>query len=254
MPDPEPLVDTAFEEEHSLLVLRWGRPPANVLDTETLRAMRGAVAEGASRPRCASILFAARGAHFSYGASIEEHRTPAVRALLAEFHGLLRDLEASRRVCLAAVRGRCLGGGLELAAFCHRVVVAPDATLGQPEIRLGVLAPAGSVILPRRIGAARAEDLLLSGRTVGADEALALGLADEVAADPETVARAWHRTHLAPHSASSLRHAVAAARVGLLDGLAAVEAIYLEELMATEDAPAGIDAFLAKRAPAWRHR
>jgi cyclohexa-1,5-dienecarbonyl-CoA hydratase len=159
---------------------------------------------------------------------------------------------------LAAVRGRCLGGGLELACFCHRVFAHPGAVFAQPEVSLGVFAPAASAFLPERIGRAAAEDLLLSGRAVAADEALAMGLVDEVAEDPTAAALAWARRHLLPKSASSLRHATAAARHGLarrfLADLRDLERTYLDDLGATHDGVEGLRAFLEKRPPRWADR
>jgi cyclohexa-1,5-dienecarbonyl-CoA hydratase len=178
--------------------------------------------------------------------------------MLPRFHRLFRAMDASSVPVLAAVRGRCLGGGLELASFCHRIFAAPDAKLGQPEIALGVFPPVASLILPDRIGRANAEDLCLSGRTVSASEALEMGLVDAVTENPEEAALEYARTHLLPRSASSLRHAVRAIRLSFsrrLEGeLAHLENLYLEELMATEDAAEGIQAFLDKRPPSWRNR
>jgi cyclohexa-1,5-dienecarbonyl-CoA hydratase len=159
---------------------------------------------------------------------------------------------------VAAVRGRCLGGGLELASLCHRVVASREATFAQPEIKLGVFAPVASVVLADRVGRGRAEDLCLSGRTIGAEEALGMGLIDQVAAgDPMPAALAYVREHLLPHSASSLRLAVRAGRTALSARLAAlpgVEQLYLRELMPTHDAAEGLNAFLEKRTPVWKHR
>ena len=160
--------------------------------------------------------------------------------------------------CVAAVRGQCLGGGMELAGFCHRVVVSPDARMGQPEILLGVLAPVAAAILPARVGQAMAENLLLTGRIVTAEEALRIGLADEIAEDPSAAALAWLTAHLLPKSASSLRLALRAARSGyarrLRIDLLAIEHLYLGDLMQTSDAAEGLSAFMEKRPPVWRNR
>jgi cyclohexa-1,5-dienecarbonyl-CoA hydratase len=175
--------------------------------------------------------------------------------MIPGFHRLFDRMLDARIVTLAAVRGQCLGGGLELASFCHRVLAAPDAKLGQPEIVLGVFAPVASVFLAERLGRARAEDLCLTGRTVTAEEALRIGLVDEIADDPGAAALAWARRHLLPRSASSLRQAAWALRAGLAGRFRAdldrVEAQYLGELMATRDAQEGLVAFLEKRSPRW---
>ncbi len=136
--------------------------------------------------------------------------------------------------------------------------VAPDANLGQPEMKLGVFAPAASCLLPELIGPQRSLDLLLSGRSITGAQAAAIGIAHEAVADPEHSALAYFEEHLKPKSASSLRHAVKAARLDYVarvkDKIRAVERLYLDELMATHDAVAGLEAFIAKRSPQWQHR
>jgi cyclohexa-1,5-dienecarbonyl-CoA hydratase len=230
----------------------------NVLDSALIGALTAAFEEAEEARDLKAICLRGRGGDFSYGASVREHLPDEVGKMLPRFHQLFRAMDASSVVVLAAVRGQCLGGGLELASFCHRVFAAPDARLGQPEIALGVFAPMASLFLPERIGRTRAEDLCLSGRIVGASEALEMGLVDVVTETPEEAALDYARKHLLPRSASSLRHAVRALRLGLsplLDrDLAHLESLYLEGLMETEDASEGIQSFLEKRPPVWRNR
>src|SRR3970282_983894 len=99
----------------------------------------------------------------------------------ASLHALLGGMLDWPRPILMGVRGQCLGGGLEFALAGNLLFAAPDAQCGQPEMKLGVFAPAASVLLPLRIGQARAEDLLYSGRSIDAPPALAWGLVNEVA-------------------------------------------------------------------------
>jgi cyclohexa-1,5-dienecarbonyl-CoA hydratase len=138
------------------------------------------------------------------------------------------------------------------------VFASPSATFGQPELKLGVFAPLGTLLLPRIVGPRRAADLLLSGRSVGIAEAHAYGLASEVAADPQAAARAWAAEHLLSKSALSLRHATRLLRKDLrervLPALEEAEHAYLGPLMATRDAREGIAAFLEKRNPVWEDR
>jgi enoyl-CoA hydratase/carnithine racemase len=112
--------------------------------------------------------------------------------------------------------------------------------------------------LPRRIGQARAEELLVAGTTIGAERAAAIGLVASIDDDPEAAARRWIREQLVPLSASSLRIATRAARAcqhAELDGhLRALEHLYVAQLAATTDAEEGIAAFVEKRAPRWEHR
>jgi cyclohexa-1,5-dienecarbonyl-CoA hydratase len=256
---PERSIPTKVRRETThggaLLRLVLDSPKGNVLDGTLVRQLDAAFGEAAADARLKGVLLSAAGPHFSYGASVEEHLPGAVEAMLTGFHALFRRVAASHLPVVAAVRGSCLGGGLELAAFCHRVVAHRDASLGQPEIRLGVFAPVASAILPERLGRGAADDLLLTGRPVDAAHALAIGLVDAVADDPEAAALAWAEEHLLPHSASSLRFATRAARLDFTRRvearLADLERLYLDELMRTDDAVEGITAFLEKRPPSW---
>lgn len=246
-----------LEEGGALLRLRLQCGKGNVLDTAAIAALREALRAAREQPAVRAVLLCAAGKHFSFGASVEEHLPDKVGEMLPAFHALFRDLAASGKALLCAVRGQCLGGGLELAAACQRVFAAPDARLGQPEVKLGVIAPVASLLLPLRCGQAAADDLLLTGRTLDAEEARHLGLVDEVNPDPEAAALAWFRAHLLPLSGAALRHAVRAARYGfereLEAGLAELERRYLDDLMRTHDAGEGIAAFLEKRSPRWTH-
>jgi cyclohexa-1,5-dienecarbonyl-CoA hydratase len=231
-------------------------PKANVLDSEKTEALASIFLQAGREKSLKAVVLEGEGPNFSFGASVEEHLPDRCAAMLRGFHGLFyRMLDASVPT-LAAVRGHCLGGGLELASFCHRLFASPDAKLGQPEIVLGVFAPVASILLTERMGRGGAEDLLLSGRTLSAEEALKSGLVDEIAADPAEAALEYARRHLAPRSASSLRWAVRAARQGFgarfRAELAALEKTYLGELMSTSDAVEGLRAFLDKRPAQWR--
>lgn len=232
-------------------------PKANLLDSAKLRDLDALFHTARHAGPLRAILIEGAGAHFSFGASVEEHLGDQVAGMLAAFGALFHSMLAAGVPTVAVVRGQCLGGALELASFCTRVVAAPGAKLGQPEIKLGVIAPVASVFLPERIGRAHAEDLCLTGRTIDAEEARTMGLVDQVADDPRAAALSWVREHLAGLSAASLRLAQRAVRTGLAERfgreLARVEALYLTQLMKTADANEGLAAFLEKRAPAWRH-
>ena len=247
-----------FEAEGRLLRLRLSRPKANLIDAAMIAALDAALAEHLGNAALGAVFIDAEGPHFSFGASVEEHLPSRCAAMLRSIHGLIVRVVESPAPVLVAVRGRCLGGGLELALAGHLVFVSPDAALGQPEVKLGVFAPAASCLLPEIVGHRRAIDLLLSGRSVSGAEAVAMGVAHEAAADPERAALAYFDGQLKPKSASSLRLAVKAARFDyaarVKAKIAAVERMYLDELMKTHDAVEGLQAFLGKRAAQWQHR
>ena len=246
------------EGEGALLRLRLYRPKANIVDAAMIAALSDALAEHESHASLSAVLLDAEGPHFSFGASVEEHLPAQAAAMLAGLHRLVLRMVAFPVPILVAVRGQCLGGGLEVALAGHLLFVAPDAQLGQPEIKLGVFAPAASCLLPERVSRVVAEDMLFSGRSIDGAEAVRVGIANAADADPSQAAHAYFETHLALHSASSMRHAVRAARQGLAERLAprlaAVESLYMDELMATRDAVAGLEGFIAKRPVNWENR
>lgn len=250
------LVRVASLDEGALWRVTFGASKGNILDGPLMAALTTVFEEAAHTPSLKAICLEGSGDHFSFGASVQEHFPEYVEAMLANIRGLALALMNCHVTTLAAVRGRCLGGGLELASLCHRVFADPEATFGQPEIALGVFAPIASVVLPGRVGRGHAEDLCLTGRIVTASEARSMGLVDEVAHDPSGAALAWARTHLAHRSGTSLRFAVRAVRARLAERvrveLPALEAFYLRELMDTHDATEGLRAFLDKRAPLWK--
>lgn len=247
-----------LDQDDALLRLRLARPKANILDAAMVGALDTALRTELRRPGLRGVLIDADGPHFSFGASVEEHLPDACATMLRGFHALVLRLLESPVPVLVAVRGQCLGGGLELACTATRIFAAPDAMFGQPEIRLAVFAPAASVLLPARIGQPAAEDLLLTGRGIGAAQAEASGLVQEVVSDPEAAALEWFSLHLADKSTAALLCAMQAARSGLAARararLGELEALYLNDLMRTHDAVEGLHAFLDKRAPRWEHR
>ncbi len=251
-------LNVSLECEGSLLRLTLARPKANIVDAAMIAALRAALDGHLSQPHLQAVLLSAEGPHFSFGASVEEHLPDSCARMLQSLHALVLKLVESPVPVLVAVRGQCLGGGLEVAAAGHLIFAAPDAMMGQPEVKLAVFAPAASCLLPERVGQSRAEDLLFSGRSITAEEALAIGLVTAVAEDPDQAALDYFEQFLAPLSASSLRFAVRAARGDAVERikakLASVEKMYLEGLMATHDAVEGLTSFMAKRPAVWQDR
>lgn len=248
---------TWLDRDETLLRLRLACPKANIVNAAMIASLRCALADQCDNDKLRGVLLDHEGPHFSFGASVEEHLPEQCDAMLKSLHALVRDMVNFPLPLLVAIKGQCLGGGLEVAAAGSMLFAAEDAKLGQPEIKLAVFAPAASCLLPERIGQARAEDLLFSGRSLAAEDALAWGLIDRVCADPEADALAWFDQHLATHSAATLRFAVKAARQEYRERICAklerVEALYLNQLMATHDAVEGLTAFIEKRPAVWKN-
>jgi cyclohexa-1,5-dienecarbonyl-CoA hydratase len=231
----------------------------NVLDGVMMQEIQETLEECAGNNGLKLIVFDGDGKHFSFGASVEEHQKGMVATMLRNFHALFYTLRDLSVPTLCKLHGQCLGGGLELALMCNFLFADKTATLGQPEIVLGVFPPPASIILTEKIGLARAEELLLTGKSIGADKAHASGLINTVYEDRSAMdagVSAFIEKYILPKSASSLRFAVKAARVKFNNTLSTflpmLEQMYVDELMSTKDANEGITAFLEKRAPAWQ--
>lgn len=248
-----------LEQEGRLLRLRLNSPKANIVDAAMISELTAALTAHEKDQRIRAVLLDAEGPHFSFGASVPEHLPESAAQMLQQLHALILQLLQFPVPIMVAVRGQCLGGGLEVVAACHLIFAAQGAMLGQPEIKLSVVAPAASCLLQERIGQAHAHDLLFSGRSINAADAYRMGLVNFLAEDPEQAAIAYFEECLAPLSGSSLRFAVRAANIargtsfeGIKAKLVAIEALYNDELIHTHDAMEGLTAFIAKRPAVWK--
>lgn len=229
-------------------------PPLNILSQAMLAQLRDALAELATVQDLRVLVLGAEGPHFSAGASVEEHLPPAFEAMIPEFMVTVEAVARFPLPVVAAVRGRCLGGGFEVAAAADIVLVSEDAMLGVPEIHLGVFPPAACAALPRMVGPATAAELIFTGDPLDAHRAEAAGLARVAEGDLDDAAADLAR-RIARHSGAALRAAKAALLAGRNDGPAMDRAarIYIDELMTTRDAVEGLTSFLEKRKPEWSH-
>jgi 3-hydroxyacyl-CoA dehydrogenase len=180
------------ERHGDVAVVIIDHPPVNALNAELRRDLLAAIRHVASEPGVRAAVLACDGTTFIAGADIREFDAPPLPPSLNE---ILATLDASPRPVVAAIHGTALGGGFEVALACHGRILAPDGRVGLPETRLGLIPGAGGTQrLPRLAGALAALDIIASGRHVAADEALSLGLVDEIATDPRAAAIARART------------------------------------------------------------
>jgi cyclohexa-1,5-dienecarbonyl-CoA hydratase len=231
-------------------------PPLNVIDIPMMEELAQALGEIESRSDVSVIVVSGAGKAFSAGVDVAAHSPDKVELMLLKFHAVIRALVASKKVTIAAVHGNCLGGGAELALVCDLAFTAASAQWGFPEIKLGCYPPVACTALAALVGQKRASELILTGRTIGGDEAAEIGLANRAIPDDELAALVEH-TVQALGALSSAALAVTKKAVYAWDavhfdkGLARAEKIYLEELMKTSDSHEGIRAFTEKRAPKW---
>jgi cyclohexa-1,5-dienecarbonyl-CoA hydratase len=254
------------EGESILLEVRDGvayvtlnAPPLNILTTAMLDALGGALGRVQADPSLKALCITANGKAFSAGADVDEHRPEKVEAMIASFGLLFRRLDRLEIPCVMGVAGAALGGGFELAMMADLLLAAEDATFGQPEIRLGFIAPIGLLRLPAIVGPARAVEITTSGRTYSAEEMRAYGLVTRVvtAAElPEALEGCLKPLRQASPLIMRLNVRTLKKHLGqpFHDALPEVERTFLDELMKTEDVREGLASFFEKRRPVWKNR
>lgn len=233
------------------------RPPVNVLHLAALRELAGVLEELEADEAVKVLVVTGAGRAFCAGVDVADHTAERVGEMLPAFHGVVRRLLRLAFPVVAAVNGAALGGGCELVLACDIVLAKEDARLGQPEIQLAAYPPAAAVLLPRRIGVQRAMELVLTGRTLAAEEARSLGLVNHVFSaerfEEEVDAYVGRLAGLSKPALRVAKRAVLAALELDVDAaLDRAEALYLDELMAYRDPHEGVAAFLEKRKPVWR--
>jgi len=257
MPDEYRSILCAIESGVGRITLNL--PPLNIIDIPMLGEIQSAITRIQLEKDVKVLVIDHQGKAFSAGVSIRDHTPDKVSEMIEKFHGLFRVLHSLSLPTLALVDGMALGGGCELATFCDMVIASDRATFGQPEIKVGVFPPVAAVVFPHMIGRNRALELLLTGDVVDAAEAKALGLINKVFPTQEFRQRAdefiGKLTWLSAPVLKLTKRAVdRALDSSLREGLASVEELYLGELMQTEDAREGLNAYLEKRQPVWKNR
>lgn len=185
--ESEPAI--VFERHASTAVLRFNRPEIrNPLSSSTLDQLEGLFTQAENNAEITAIVLTGSGNIFASGADLREvgqlDSTSAVD-FSRRAQQLFNRFATSRLLTTAAINGTCMGGALDLILPCKRRIASPSAQFGHPGARLGIITGwGGTQRLPRLIGRARALDLMLTTRMVSADEALSMGLIDEVADDP----------------------------------------------------------------------
>jgi cyclohexa-1,5-dienecarbonyl-CoA hydratase len=251
------LVGVRISRTRDRAALTIRHPKGNIVTAAMVASLQAALESMAGNPHLKLITIEGDGADFSFGASVPEHAPDRIGEVLPAMHRLVERLLEAPAVTAAVVKGRCLGGGFEIALACDLIFASDSAQFGLPEVALGVFPPAAAALLPARVGVARATRAIVTGESRSAAEWRAAGLVEIVAPakNLEDEVERWFAVHLQPRSAAALRHAVAAARLGLLAHvratLPALERLYLNELMQTSDAVEGIAAFIEKRPARW---
>ena len=250
-----------FNLEDRVGRIGFNRPPLNIFNISMMREIVGAINECANKRDVVAIVFEAEAGSraFSAGVAVEEHVEETIYQMLDSFHAVFHALEQAGKAAVAVVDGAALGGGCELVAGCDVVIASERARFGQPEIKLGVFPPVAAILLPGIIGDKRARELMLTGELIDAQEALRLGLVNMVVGSAELEQKTEELLvklrELSARALEMTKRAINLARgVQFEEALRRVEDLYLNDLMKTEDAREGINAFMEKRKPAWKNR
>ena len=249
-----------YERTGDLIRIAINRPPFNVLDIATMAEMNLALDRALGEQGAKAMMLTGVGEKaFSAGVDVADHTKDKVSAMIETFHGNVKRVLAMPIPTVAAINGAALGGGCEFAIACDMVVAAEGAKLGQPEIKLGVFPPIAAILMPRIAPTPRAMELVLGGGIIDAREAHAIGLVNKV----------YPRETFVADTAKFLEQFLSLSRAALVyakhamreatgrpfhEALHHVEQIYLKDMMATEDATEGLNAFMEKRKPVWKNR
>jgi len=247
---------TEFKDGIATIILN--RRPLNVLNIAMMEEINNALREF-MKEHVKLLIFRANGKAFSAGVEVAEHMGGQAEKMIEVFHGMFRLMDKLGVPSIAVVNGTALGGGCELAIYCDMAIASEKATLGQPEIQVGVFPPVAALVMSRIMGRKKAMELLLSGDIISAREAMNLGLINKVVAhqDLEAEAAAFIKK-FSKNSSIVLK----LTRSSLLEGtlekqekdLISIENIYFNKLMKTHDAQEGLQSFIDKRKPSWQDR
>jgi cyclohexa-1,5-dienecarbonyl-CoA hydratase len=247
------VIDTRRNERVEHLTIN--APKVNVLDAAGLTELARHVERCAADDTLAAVILSGAERCFSAGAAVAEHRQSKARAMLDALLTACRGLADLPVPVVALVHGACMGGAMELIMFCDFVVADPGATFALPEVKLAFFPPLACSQLPRLTGRQNAAFAALTGETLGADQAVAMGLVQKLLPKDEwpTIDALFNGL-----SAPVLRLAKQALRLGsapYVEGdLTRLSELFLDRLYALEDVEEGIASFEQRRPPVWQHR
>ncbi len=232
----------------------------NILNIATMEEMNKALKSLTENSAIKTLVITgSQDKAFSAGVDVTEHTKDKVEKMLQVFHDIFRNLSKLNQVTIAATKGFTLGGGCELAIFCDLIFAADNLKIGQPEIKLSAIPPIALLIMPHLVGLKKASELLLSGKVIDAKEAEKIGLINKVVPLASFDLELENFVHpFTELSLVGLKFSKKGIQLGLetpfVHALEKIEKMYIEELMASEDAHEGLRAFMEKRKPDWKNQ
>ena len=239
--------------------LTLNRPPANVLSIDLMDELNAALEALEAQRSVKVVVLAATGKYFCAGFELGDHLGDRAYVMMESFKRIFDNLAALSQPVVAVVAGPALGAGSILAAACDVVLAGASAKFGHPEIKGGVFNPMAAALLPRLVGRKRAFEMILGGVTVAAAEAERIGLISRAVADDKLEAEAAALVQRFQEGSAPILQLTRRALAGgvdqpLSEAIRNAEDVYLNQLMATEDADEGLKAIMEKRKPAWKDR
>lgn len=248
-----------FETTQGIARLTLDRPPANVLSVDAMREINVALESLEYQRDVKLVVLAAAGKYFSPGFELSDHLGDRAYLMLEQFQRIFENLAKTDKPTLAVVNGPALGAGSLLAAGCDIVYAAASAKFGHPEVKGGVFNPVAAALLPRLVGRKKAFEMLLGAQSIPAADAERLGLITRAFPDDRLEAEVAALIQRFQDGSAVVLQSARRAMSGGLDlpfseAVSHAQDIYLNQLMATEDAEEGLKAVMAKRKPVWKDR
>jgi cyclohexa-1,5-dienecarbonyl-CoA hydratase len=248
-----------FETVQGIARLTLDRPPANVLSIDSMREINAALESLEYQREVKLVVLSAAGKYFSPGFELGDHLGDRAYLMLEEFHKIFENLAKTDKPTLAVVAGPALGAGSLLAAGCDIVYAAASAKFGHPEVKGGVFNPVAAALLPKLVGRKKAFEMLLGAQSLTAADAERSGLITRAIPDERLEAEAAALVQRFQDGSAVVLQSARRAMSGGLDlpfseAVRHAEDVYLNSLMASEDAEEGLKAVMAKRKPVWKDR
>ena len=248
-----------FETVQGIARITLDRPPANVLSVDTMRELNSALEALEYQRDVKLVVLSAAGKYFSPGFDLGDHLGDRAYLMLEEFRKIFENLAKTDKPSLAVVAGAALGAGSLLAAGCDIVYAAQSAKFGHPEVKGGVFNPVAAALLPRLVGRKKAFEMLLGAQSMAAADAERAGLITRAIPDDRLEAEVAALVQRFQDGSAVVLQSARRAMSGGLDlpfgdAVRHAEDVYLNQLMATEDAEEGLKAVMGKRKPVWKDR
>lgn len=248
-----------FDISESVARITLNHPPYNVLSVPLMSELADAIESLDARHEVKVILLGSSQKTFSAGISIEDSKPDRVFQTLEAFNRVFQAISEISKPLIVVVNGPAIGAGSELVAFGDMVIATPNARFAQPEVKMGVFPPFAATMLPAIIGPKKSYELILTGQSLSAEEALSLGFVNRVVPEAgldNTVNELVSRIVEFSAPVLEMTKKVIGTSIGrpLAEAMKKSQDIYLNQLMALQDVEEGLRAVLEKRKPVWKNK